>query len=99
VGDHLQAAAEDARLAFQAGNRPQEVGGLSRTIGEAKALMAMTSSCDTCSDVRDELQQIIGIAALLKAPALGNSATCHPDGSLGQTNGATLSLCQMGVQS
>ena len=45
--------------------------------------MGMTSACDTCDDVRDDLQRILGIAAHLKSEAVGHSGTCQPDGVIG----------------
>jgi Flp pilus assembly pilin Flp len=80
VGSHLIAAAGDAAEANSMGDRTKEVSRLSKAIGAAKALMGITSSCDNCDEVRTDLQEIIGLADLLKSRALGVVSACTPDG-------------------
>ncbi len=80
VGDHLKAAAKAARDANSAVNQPKEIAGLSKTIGLAKAMMGITSSCDDCATVREELQTIIGTASALKTEALNVVGACKPNG-------------------
>src|SRR5207244_2289037 len=67
VGHHLETAANAAALAHAQGNRRGEISNLSEALGAAKALLGMTSSCDACGEVRSDLQEIIGIGALLKS--------------------------------
>jgi Flp pilus assembly pilin Flp len=76
----FQTAANAAALANSEGDRAKEISRLGKTLGAAEALMGMTSSCDTCDDLRTHLQQIIGLAALLKSRALGVGGACNPDG-------------------
>lgn len=80
VGDQLKAAANAAQDANSKGNQPKEIAGLSKTIGLAKAMMGITSSCDDCATVREELQTIIGTASALKAEALNVVGACNPNG-------------------
>lgn len=77
VGSHLIAAGGDAEEANSVGDRTKEISRLSKAIGAAKALMGITSSCD---EVRTDLQEIIGLAGLLKSRALGGVSACTPDG-------------------
>jgi len=79
ITGQFQAAANGAAVANSAGDRAKEISRLSKVIGLASALMGMTSSCDACVDLRSDLQQIIGLAAVLKSQALGVGA-CSPDG-------------------
>ena len=80
VGNHLIAAGGDAEEANSVGDRTKEISRLSKAIGAAKALMGITSSCDDCDEVRTDLQEIIGLAELLKSRALGEVSACTPDG-------------------
>src|SRR5579862_3653184 len=80
VVDQLQAAAEGARAANLIGNRATEVSRLSKAIGAAEALLGMSARCGNCSDFRNTLQQVIGVAALLKTSAVGASGSCQPNG-------------------
>jgi hypothetical protein len=77
---HLETAVEGARLANLAGDQHAELSRLSKAIGATEALMGMTSSCDTCGDLRSILQQVIGLAANMKTSVVGASGTCHPNG-------------------
>jgi hypothetical protein len=43
----------------------------------------LTSACDDCGDLRDNIQQVIDLAAGLRARALHN--TCTPDGIVGSS--------------
>ncbi len=79
ITGQFQVAANAAALANSAGDRAKEISRLSKTIGMAEALMGMTSSCNTCDELRTHLQQVIGLAALLKSQALGVGA-CSPNG-------------------
>jgi len=51
------------------GDRAQEIAYLGRVDGVATALMGMTSPCDVCGELREDLQQVIDIAADLKLRA------------------------------
>jgi hypothetical protein len=83
VVTQLQAAAEGAQAANIDGNRAVEVSPLSKAIGSAEALMGMTTTCANSGDIRTTLQQVIGLAALLKTDAVGASASCQPNGVIG----------------
>lgn len=83
VVTQLQAAAKGAQAANIVGNRAVEVSRLSKAIGSAEALMGMTAACTNCGDFRSTLQQVIGLAALLKTNAVGASASCQPNGVIG----------------
>jgi len=85
VINQLDLSVEGARAANLVGNRAAELSRLSKAIGAAEALMGMTSACGECGDLRDDLQQIIGQAALLKTQAVGASGTCNPTGILQPT--------------
>jgi Flp pilus assembly pilin Flp len=80
VGSHLIAAGGDAEEANSVGDRTKEISRLSKAIGAAKALMGITTSCDDCDEVRADLQEIIGLADLLKSRAMGEVSACTPDG-------------------
>ncbi len=80
VGKQLTAAATDAAAANSAGDQTKEASRLSKTIGAAKAMMGITTSCDNCDEVRTDLQQIIGLAELLRSRARGVVSACNPDG-------------------
>jgi hypothetical protein len=67
--DRLQSAAESARAANLQGDQATEIPNLSKVIGAANALMGMTSSCDVCVELRDDLRQVIEIASNLKLQA------------------------------
>src|SRR6266487_637380 len=82
VVNQLETGLEGARAANMVGNRVAELSRLSKAIGAAEALMGMTSACGECGDLRDDLQQIIGQAALLKTRAVGTSGTCQPNGGI-----------------
>ena len=79
VGNQLITAANGAADANSAGDQSREISRLSKAIGAADALMGMTSSCDDCNQASSDLQEIIGLAGLLKARALGVAAC--PEGS------------------
>jgi len=83
VLQQLQSAVDGAQLAHADGNQRQELSKLSQAIGAAQALAGMTSSCDACGDVRDNLQIVIGIATGLRARVMGTSRTCNPNGIIG----------------
>lgn len=83
VAGQLQVAAEGARAANISGNRAGEVSRLSKSIGAAEALIGMTAACGDCVELKDTLQQIVGVAASLKTSAVGASATCQPNGVIG----------------
>jgi Flp pilus assembly pilin Flp len=83
IGGQLQKAGDDAALANSEGDRAREISRLSKAGGLAEALMGMTSSCADCSELRNNLQQIIGLAAALKSEALGVTSACNPDGVIG----------------
>ena len=68
------------RMFVSEGDRAKEIGSLSQAIGAAEAVMGMTSSCNTCDELRTVLQQVIGRAAILKSQALGVTGACDPDG-------------------
>ena len=80
IGGQFQTAAGGAELANTEGNWPKEISRLSKTIGAAEAMMGLTSSCDNCGELRNKLQQIIGTASLLKSRAIGDVASCNPNG-------------------
>ncbi|MGA9721766.1 MAG: hypothetical protein WBQ86_04880 [Candidatus Binatus sp.] len=80
VGGHLIAAGGDAEEANSVGDRTKEISNLGKAIGTAEALMGITTSCDNCDEVRTDLQEIIGLAGLLKSRALGGVSACTPDG-------------------
>ena len=80
VGGHLIAAGGDAEEANSVGDRTKEISNLGKAIGTAEALMGITTSCDNCDEVRTDLQEIIGLAGLLKSRALGVVSACNPDG-------------------
>jgi hypothetical protein len=80
----LRAAGEHAAAAHLNGNRTQEIAGLAETMGLTKAMLAITGSCDTCGDLRSDLQQILDVATHLKAVAQGGTGTCKPDGVIGR---------------
>jgi Flp pilus assembly pilin Flp len=80
VGGHLIASAGDAADANSVGDRTKEISRLSNAIGAAKALIGIASSCDNCDEVRTDLQEIIGLADLLKSRALGVVSACTPNG-------------------
>ncbi len=82
VVNQLATSVEGARTANLVGNRVAELSRLSKAIGAAEALMGMTSACGECGDLRDDLQQIVGQAALLKTRAVGTSGTCQPNGGI-----------------
>jgi hypothetical protein len=85
VGTQLLNAVEDAQSADSQGNTIDEVAALSKAIGAADAMTGMISSCDTCGDVRADLQRIIHLAGILKLKAEGIPLTCTPDGVLEPT--------------
>ena len=60
------------------GDRHGELLALGKTLGSTRALLGLTSTCDSCGDVREEIQQVIDLAAGLRALALHDSYT--PDG-------------------
>lgn len=76
----LETAVNGAALANSEGDPHTEITKLSKAMGAAEALMGMTASCDDCADLRSDLQQIIGLLALLKSQALGVVTTCEPNG-------------------
>jgi len=80
IGGQFQTAAGGAELANTEGDWPKEISRLSKTIGAAEAMMGLTSSCDDCGELRNNLQQIIGTASLLKSRAIGVVASCNPNG-------------------
>jgi hypothetical protein len=82
VANQLQVAAQGAADANMQGNRSKQIAGLGKTIGAADALMALSSSCDTCGPARADLQEVIGVAAHLKSTLVGPSGTCNPDGTI-----------------
>jgi hypothetical protein len=82
VINQLQTAVEGARAANLIGDGKLEASRLSKALGAGQALMAMTSPCDQCGDLRNVIQQIIGKVALLKTAVVGASGTCHPNGVL-----------------
>ncbi len=88
VSSQLLTAGNDAATANDEGDRPKEIGRLSKVIGAAEALMGMSSSCEGCDELRNNLQQIIGLAAFLKGNALasaGGGGRCDPDGFIQRT--------------
>jgi len=80
LASQFQAAAFGAGLANSSRNRAQEISGLNETTATAEALMDLTSSCETCDQLRTHLQQIIEVAASLKSQAHKVAHACHPDG-------------------
>ena len=80
VINQLTVAAEGARAANIVGNSTAELTRLSKAVGAAQALLGMTSACSDCGELRSVLQQIIGMAAVLKVRIVGASGTCNPNG-------------------
>jgi Flp pilus assembly pilin Flp len=82
VGNQLLTASTAAQDANSEGDQPKEIAGLSKTLGAAKAMMALASSCDVgdCATVKDYLRVIIGTASALKARVLNMASSCNPDG-------------------
>jgi len=83
VSDQLQVAAQGAEAANIIGNRATEVSRLSKAIGAAEALIGMTASCGNCDELRNALQQTVGVAAFLKTSGVGASGSCQPNGVIG----------------
>jgi hypothetical protein len=80
---HLQANAEAAALAHLQGNRHKETAALSKTIGAAKALLGVTTSCAADDELTADLQRIVTGATTLKARA-AHPIACTPDGVVGE---------------
>jgi Flp pilus assembly pilin Flp len=80
VFGQLETAVNAASLANSEGDQPKEISRLSKALGAAEALMGMTTPCDACGELRDVLQQIIGLVALMKSQTLGVASTCNPNG-------------------
>ncbi len=80
----LADSADAAAQANREGDRPKEIGKLGKVNGAAHAMLGMTSSCDdTCDEVRGDLQDVVGITAVLKARAVGHSSDCVVNGVVG----------------
>jgi hypothetical protein len=79
VAGKIDTDVKAAAQAFSDGDRPKEIGELSKAIGHTQALIGLTSSCDsTCDGVRRAAQDIIGQATCLKSNAIqGVSNPCH----------------------
>jgi Flp pilus assembly pilin Flp len=80
VFGQLETAVNAAALANSEGDQPKEISRQSKALGAAEALMGMTTPCDACGELRDVLQQIIGLVALMKSQTLGVASTCNPNG-------------------
>jgi Flp pilus assembly pilin Flp len=75
----LQSAVTGAQAANASGNQRQELSHLSKALGLEEALMDMAASCDTCGDVKADLQELIGLTSKLRARVLITPG-CKPDG-------------------
>ncbi len=82
VANQLLTAALDAQDANTDGDHKTELIKLSMAIGSAKAMLGITSSCGVCDEIRTDLQQIIGMATVLRSEALGVVSGCHPNGKI-----------------
>ncbi len=77
--NQLKTSIDDASAADSEGDWPKVIGSLGKAGGKAEALMGMVTPCDSCDDVKEMLQDVIGIIALNKSRIVG-SERCHPDG-------------------
>jgi Flp pilus assembly pilin Flp len=83
VVQQLQTSVTAAQSANDSGNQKQELSNLGKAIGTTQALMGMTGYCgdsDACGDVRNTLQEIIGLTSKLRARLVKSPNGCNPDG-------------------
>ncbi len=82
VLNELQSSFQAAQNANSTANTRRELSSLGKGIGLAEALMGMSASCDGCSELRTDVQAIIGLASKLRARLL-TGGTCNPNGVIG----------------